>query len=239
MTDIAIGITTRNRPEAFLTTLDRLIRFKPNNAEIFVVDDASHSINLMQYAEWVNHFFIERAGIPKAKNKSLELCYNTGSKHIFLFDDDIYPIKEGWELPYIKSGIHHLSYNFDKAYQGTPKRQSKEINGFKISQIPNGCMLYFTRECIDKVGGFNEGFGLGLYEHTDFTRRIHNAGLTPYKNMDVIGSEKLFYSMDEHGEIERNFSINERVRYLNEGRYLFNQLAASEEYVEFREKDLI
>lgn len=234
MTEIAIAISTHNRSDAFMKSLERMLFFKPDNAEIFVVDDASN--DFYKYAEWVDYHFSERAGIPRVKNKCLELCMETEAKHIFLFDDDIFPIKKGWEIPYIASGIHHLCYTFTTAYKHVAERKKGyEKDGFMIHSLANGCMMYFTRECINTVGGFDERFGLGLYEHTDLTRRICNAGLTPYKCMDVVGSDKLFHSMDEHGEIERNFSITERQELLRKGRDLFHKQSQSKEYIEYRE----
>lgn len=225
---IAIAISTRNRPKEFRKTFYGIESHFPKDAVLLVVDDCSDE----NYAN--AHFrFEKRAGIPKVKNKCLELAMNTGANHIFLFDDDIYPVIDGWEKAYIESGINHLSYSFDEHYHGVNQRQSKIINGFKVSSIPNGCMMYFTRHCIETIGGFDERFGLGCYEHTDLTRRIHNAGLTPYKNMDVIGSDKLFHSMDRHGEIQRNFSMQERSKQLMRGSKLFNQKANDKSFIDY------
>lgn len=229
--NIAVCISTRNRREVFKTCYSNWKKHLPKDACLFVVDDASNE----NYAN-ANYRFEKRAGIPKVKNKCLELCMATNAIHIILSDDDIFPIVDGWEKPYIESGINHLCYTFTTAYKHVAERKKGyEKDGFMIHSLANGCMMYFTRECINTVGGFDERFGLGLYEHTDLTRRIYNAGLTPYKCMDVVGSDKLFHSMDEHGEIERNFSITERQELLRKGRDLFHKQSQSKEYIEYRE----
>lgn len=58
-------------------------------------------------------------------------------------------------------------------------------------------MLYYHRSAIEKVGGFDTVYGRGMYERPDLALRIHNAGLTTWAFADVVGSEKLIYSLDE------------------------------------------
>lgn len=227
---IAISITTRNRPNAFKTSIKNWERFIPENTKVFIVDDNSDPF----YTE-SDYYFTERAGIPKAKNKSLELAYNSGAEHIFLADDDIYPIVQGWELPYINSGVNHLCFTFTESYKGVPQRRPpKRIGKFNSHKLPNGCLLYFSRKCVEVAGGFDERFGLGKYEHLDLTRRIYNLGLIPHPNIDVIGSNKLFHSMDKSGEVERTFNAETCKRLIKENNRLFNQKAKDSTFIPFQ-----
>ena len=231
---IALAITTRNRRSAFMQSIAAWATTRHPRISFFVVDDASE----FPYAD-ADYRFKNRAGIAKAKNKALELAYDSGARHIFLADDDIYPINIEWWKPYVNSGQHHLCYCFKEGYGNTP---SKMILGttadlkFNVYSSPNGCLMYFTRECIDKVGGFDEEYGLGFYEHTDLSLRIHNAGLTRFPFMDVVGSDSLFYSMDRHGEIERTFSSEERDLLIRANSAYFEKNKFSSRYVEFRSK---
>jgi glycosyltransferase involved in cell wall biosynthesis len=81
---------------------------------LVVVDDASDEKKVGLEVDKY-HYFPKRVGIAKSKNKCLELLEKCD--HIFLFDDDFYPIKEGWEQIYIdtaqQTGIHHLCFTFD------------------------------------------------------------------------------------------------------------------------------
>lgn len=226
---IAICITTRNRPEAFARTYANWLMHLPADAKIFVVDDCSDK----QYV-YADFRFSERAGIPKAKNKCFELAYKWGADYIFLSDDDCFPIVDNWFLPYIESGINHLCYTFTSGWEGTPSWSKPIIkNGFNIHTLGCGCMMFFTRKCLDIVGGFDEAFGLGKYEHAEMSRRIHNAGLTPHKFMDVIGSELLFHSMDKHGEVVRTFTNEEQTKLMNEGSTHFWENQKSRKYISF------
>ena len=214
---ISICITTRNRQEAFAMVLKQITKHTKIPFQLVVVDDASD----IPYCIGIPVFrFEQRAGIPAAKNKCLELAKYD---HIFLFDDDTYPICDGWYLPYINSGKEHLCYTFLPYF--------KAKNGFKYHTLGNGCMLYVTRKCIDTIGGFDWNYGLGKYEHVDFSRRIHNAGLTESVFMDVIGSDKLLYCMDQKKEIQRSFTSREMTTLLSSGAKRFAQNRKSREFI--------
>ena len=226
----ALCITTRNRPGAFEKCMKEWLRLIPLDVQIFVVDDASDTI----YSN-PDYRFEERAGIPRAKNKCLELAYEWGAEHIFLADDDVYPIAHDWHLPYVNSGVNHLCFTFTTGFNGTPSWGAGRIEGnLTIHDLGCGCLMYFTRNCIETVGGFDTAFGLGKYEHVDLSRRIHNAGLTPYKFMDVVGSDKLFHSMDQHSEVERSFSRKEMAYLLRSGSNYFEAQHKSTEFKDFR-----
>lgn len=229
MINIAVCISTRNRPKAFRECLENWNKLLPESTRVFIVDDASKP----KYTE-SDYSFRRNAGIPKVKNKCLELAMNSGAKHIFLADDDIYPIDKNWFKPYIESGINHLSFTFTEAYGDSKERSEPiEIDGYYSHRIPCGCLLYFTRKCIDYVGGFDERFGLGTYEHVDLTRRVYEMGLTPHLNMDVIGSERLFYSMDREGKVSRTFSPKVRKKLIESNRLRFYKNKGTKEFIPY------
>lgn len=214
---ISICITTRNRPESFIFVLDKIKQHTNCEYQLIVVDDASDEL----YCN-ADYRFPERSGIPAAKNKCLELAKYD---HIFLFDDDTYPIADEWYLPYVNSGKEHLCFTFLTAFI------KKE--GFKYHTLGNGCMMYLTRKCIDTIGGFDWNYGLGKYEHVDFSRRIHNAGLTESIFMDIENSHELLYCMDKKKEIERSFSREEMRSLLKSGEKYFTKTRRSREYVNY------
>ncbi len=188
---IGIGITTRNRPENYLKCIEAVRKFLPAGAELVVVDDASD----VKYAD-ATFTFLRNVGIAAAKNKCLELLDHCD--HIFLFDDDCWPVVNGWERPYIESGAAHLSFTFDHVF---PKVRNgndmiEEDGTFRYYSNPCGCMLYFRGEAIKTAGGFARRFGKYGNEHVDLSVRIYKLGLTRHPFMDVKGSLSLFHSMD-------------------------------------------
>src|SRR5690606_27630404 len=217
MQKISICITTRNRPKELNTVLERIKKHTKCDYQLIVVDDCSDEV----YCN-ADYRFKERSGIPAAKNKCLELAKHD---HIFLFDDDTYPITNEWYLPYVESGKGHLCYTFLKAYQ------TKE--GFSYHKLGNGCMMYITRKCLEVVGGFDWRFGLGKYEHVNFSRRIHNSGLTEAVFMDVVGSGELLYCMDQNNEVQRCFTKKENDYLLQSGAKHHRLNMNSKEYISY------
>ena len=105
------------------------------------------------------------------------------SGYIFLFDDDCFPIKEGWAEFIIgaskASGQQHMMY-----LKETPTIKTlwtcKGKEPYLITEYNNcaGCMMFLTKEVIEKVGGYGQ-YGFYGAEHAGYSLRIHRAGLTP------------------------------------------------------------
>lgn len=217
---IGLAITTKNREKAFSMCHDKHLEFQPENSRIFVVDDGSEDV----YVD-ADYRYNESVGISTAKNRCLQLMYEAGCSTFWLFDDDAYPLCNDWHLPYLETGIHHLCRTFyahHRVYDNT-----------KTHLLGNGIAMMYSKHCIDTVGGFDTRYKNKL-EHVCLSRRIHNAGLTPYQFVDVIGSDKLIYSMDEHKEIERSLSKKEMNERIKDGYDYFRSKATSKEYIEFR-----
>jgi GT2 family glycosyltransferase len=185
MKTISIGISTRNRPELLEIALKHFHRYMPFNYSVrmMVYDDFSDNEYFDRYFElaykypYISFYFsTPRVGIAKAKNeciRSLRRCSN----YIFLFDDDVFPVKYGWADLYIdtaeKNGIHHMMHLEQRGIL----QKIGEKNGIEEYNNCAGCMLFITKEVVDKVGGFNKNFGIYGYEHVLYTDRIHRSGL--------------------------------------------------------------
>lgn len=204
--NIGIAISTHNRHDVLSRALDHHLKFLPAGALVVVIDDGSAKPVTVPEGVRVIRHDVSR-GIVAAKNSSLEALINGGCEHLFLWDDDAWPIAGGWERPYIDSPEPHLSYQFlDLA--GPRKLKDLTVLYQDDKHIAytgqRGVMLYYHRSAIEKVGGFDPVYGRGMYEHSDLALRIHNAGLTSWAFADVAGSEKLIYSLDEHEAVDRS-----------------------------------
>lgn len=194
---IGIAITTFNRPETLEKTIAEHLKYLPRNARIIVVDDGSDHIpivpdNVELYLNGAN------LGIAASKNRCLELLCDCD--HIFLFDSDCYPITKGWERPYVKTKEPHLLYQFRLPQKPTnDMRELYRDNKIVAYSHTRGAMIYVHRSVLNVVGGMNPAYGLAGYEHPDWTNRIHNAGLTTHRAMDVPNSDKLLYCLDQDG----------------------------------------
>lgn len=155
-------------------TLSYWINFKPHNAKIFIVDDGSYPALF-----GADYRFEISQGVSIAKNKCLEL--SEGFDYVFCVDDDTRPLSASWHLPYIESGLNHACYTFDR-------KIIQITETFTEYEKPCGCMLFFTKYCIDTAGGWDTSFkGYGL-EHVSLSDRIFNMGLTPARYIDATGS---------------------------------------------------
>lgn len=233
---VGIGITARNRPTILANTLDQLKLHTPPEFPVVVVDDASE-VPLPQ----ATARFDENVGIARAKNKCLELLDDAGCDHFFLFDDDCYPIADDWWKPYVDSPEPHLMYGF-KDFFHRPRlgdttllyRDSRHV----AWSHARGCLLYATREVLEKVGGMDPCYGLWGYEHGAWSNRINAAGLTSWRFADVVGSEQLIHSMDEYEEVGSVVPTEVRTAHLiaNAPRYWGEKNELACHFIPYREQ---
>lgn len=234
---IGIGITTRNRPDQIRKTVDQFERFLPPGAKLVVVDDATDDP-----AFEADYRFDQNVGIARAKNKCLEMLADVD--HIFLFDDDAYPVADEWWKPYVDSPEPHLMYQFLDLRVHKIRdvvELYRDAEHFALSG-PRGVMLYVERRVLDIVGGLDPIYGSFGYEHGDWSNRIHHAGLTTHRYADVVGSDQLIHSMDEYEEIQRSVPRRQREQEVARNVHIHNDRrnARYRAYVEYREpRDVI
>lgn len=205
---IGIGITTTpNRKAVLAEALEYWRNFTPQGVVAYVNVDE------------------KMEGVAKAKNACLNQLQHCD--HIFLFDDDCYPIADGWWQPYIDSGIYHLMYQFN--LPGKPLKELYRDDKIVAYDKTRGAMLYVTKEVLKTVGGFDTRYGIAGFEHPDYTTRIHNAGLTVHRAADVVGSDKLLYCLDQDGAVESSIPKGVKGNFR-----LYNKSKHSKEYMEFR-----
>jgi glycosyltransferase involved in cell wall biosynthesis len=160
---IGIGITTYNRDELLLKCLMKIQSHTKSEHMIYVASDSD----------------LDRRGVAYRKNECLQNL--KGCDYIFLFDDDCYPNKDGWDQYIIevakKTGNNHFCYNKEPFCK---IKQSMIIKGESIDcfDASGGVLLFYTKEVITKVGAFYSGYDRYGYEHIGHSIRIFKAGLT-------------------------------------------------------------
>ena len=231
MESIAICITTRNREDTLILSLIRWNTFKPKNADIIVVDDASYMVKM-----GINYRFETQQGIAKAKNKCLEL--SEGYDHVFLVDDDVYPKVQGWEKPYIESGLNHMALTFEKnskgSYYSPSVRKEGTWNGYNTYKAPNGCFLYLSRKAIDTAGGMRPEFGIWGFEHVEYSQRIHLLGLTPHPYIDIPNSLDLIHVCDYYNEVKSSIPANVKGQSGRKNLMIWENLGGKAEFVPYK-----
>lgn len=237
---IGIAISTHNRADVLSRALTQHMKFLPAGALVVVVDDGSKPSAVVPAG--VQLLRNEASlGIVASKNASLTALMDAGCEHLFLWDDDAWPIADGWHLPYIESPEPHLAYQFlDLA-------GPRKLNDLAVLYRDNkhvaytgqrGVMLYYHRSAIEHVGGFDWIYGRGMYEHSDLALRIHNAGLTTWAYADVTGSDKLIHSLDEHEAVDRSVPTADRKALVERNVKIHNERRDTgyTGYVEYRQQ---
>ena len=180
---------------------------------------------IKKYSKGCRLVKVDQYGIADAKNTCLALLEDC--EHIFLFDNDTYPTVVDWHLPYTESGIKHMSYTFNRKVLGF-------YNQCTIYEKPSGCMLYIHNDCLKAVGGFDKEYKIYGGEHEDYSRRVYNAGLTPYPYMDLIVSKTLIHSMDEHNEVVSSLHPTIRSEFLFNNMNRVNNQVNSKEFKPYK-----
>lgn len=203
---IGVGITTRNRSFSLGTSLRYFAEYSSNIDKFVIVDDSSTVESFEQTKELVEESSLsitlrrsnDRLGISKAKNACLAALKDCD--HIFLFDDDIWPIKKGWEEYWVNvnkdNGLGHsmwiVSFN-NPSFVTVAENES-----IKYFQNCMGVLLYFSKQCIANVGGYDTNApSVYGYEHAQMSLRAHRAGFTgnyPYVAPSLCGD--YLYSVD-------------------------------------------
>ena len=180
MTRIGIGITTTpSRPAHLELCLSQMNKHMPKDAMLFVAHDTN------------------KMGVAHQKNKCLEAL--KGCDYVFLFDDDCFPIEDGWADAYISEYIRTGNHHFLKINEMPTIEIKGVIDGITSWTNCAGCMMFLTRSAIQTIGTFNEDFGVYGFEHADYTNRIHKAHLTPYGQYLSCKANDKIYALDLQG----------------------------------------
>lgn len=164
---IGIGVTTYNRPECLSQCLYHINKHTDrSNVTLHIATDTDQ----------------DRKGVAARKNECLRALKECD--YIFLFDDDCWPIKEGW-IDFFK-GAHYLFLD-KEIHQHIWENCYRECGGVFMS---------LTKSMIDKVGAFNEMFDRWGFEHAEYTQRIHKAGFTPHAYLCRENSGDYLYAAD-------------------------------------------
>lgn len=199
---VGIGCTTYNRPECLAKWKKQIAKHTLSLKYSFVFSD-----NKSECLEnWLNkketvisngnygvHVYIaddskERKGVAFRKNECLRALKDCD--YVFLFDDDCYPIKDGWIDFFVNSGEDHLLFLSDNLHNPI-----NDFYDFYVKYYRNcgGCFLFMTKEIVENFGAFNEKFEMYGFEHADYSIRILGAhGKYPM----LIGTEQYIYSED-------------------------------------------
>jgi len=236
---IGVAISTRNRRDTLLEALKHWTQHLPEGAALVVVDDHSEQPFTSDGVTVIRHE--ARRGIAATKNSGIAALMDRGVEHLFLADDDTWPITGDWWRPYVESDEKYFTYcwtHFAKDGAPVPKMKSVYRDSKLVAyQWSMGCLQYVHRDVINTVGGVNPAFGLAFEEHAEWANRIHNAGFTSFIHQDHPDMKGRIYAGDEHYAVQRSFAMQSRSwkqRLIDKNTALRESLKDSTQFVEYR-----
>lgn len=172
---VGIGVTSYNRPQMLEKCLEQIKKHTfSDDVTIYVAQDSDE----------------DRQGVAKRKNECLRALKDCD--YIFLFDDDCWPIRDGWVEFFISgAGNTHVLYLNDKMHNPIHEGYS-----FKTYHDCGGVFMYIPKTALDKIGAFNEDFELWGFEHAEWSLRYYKEFLNTKYYFMLKGTDDYLHSED-------------------------------------------
>ncbi len=235
--NIGVGILSYNRGHSLQRLIESIKRnTNLNNTTVFISDDASTDTETCQYLDSLSldgNFVIlrntQRLGVAGNTNRLLRCLARFND--CLLLNDDVEIIKDGWEYIYQKassnSGIKHFCMRQLGVY-GAKKGDNITFNNIAMTKVPDrphGAILSYTNDVFDKVGYFDEQFGIYGMEHVDWSSRVSRTGIQPAGFYDLEVSSEYFMIHDEKSAVEN------REHLLDNAKKIFKNIDVMRGYI--------
>lgn len=239
---VGLAFTTHNRPDMLERALAAVRQHTPADFVVVVVDDGSNTpAAAPTWARLVRHD--KPLGIPAAKNRCLAELAGLGCREMFLFDDDTWPAAPDWWRPFVESPEPHLQYNWLRfAKDDQPVSGMAEVYrspGLVAYTHSMGCLLYLTSDVLRRVGGMRVEFGVGMHEHIEWSRRIHNAGLTSFAHQSPPAADDRVWAGDRHKSVQSSITVADRQQLLERNDQLLESLVDDQSHVPCGHLDVV
>lgn len=170
-----------------LMTQDFLNNLKdklPKDCEVILVNAGSEPIE--------NPIITKRIDLPE--NQSFSNSFNAGIKvaqgeYVCIINNDAFPTSTDWLDKLLllakKATAFIVSPQNNKSILINYKILAEAKDYYEVAFYPAVCWL-ISRECLDKVGLFDEQFIGGNYEDNDYLERVHQTGGKLLLTKDII-----------------------------------------------------
>lgn len=166
-------------------------------------------------------------GVATTKNRGIAALMDTGCEHLFLADDDVWPVAPQWWQPYVSDPQPHLMHCWGR------RRLITDDGHYTVWSWPRGVILYTERRVIDKVGGMRPEFGRWGGEHAEWSKRIHNTGLTTHRFADLTACRRGVWHCEDYKRSTPS-SVSQDVRDQSTRHELYRRFAGSTDFVDYR-----
>ena len=231
---IGIGILSFNRVRSITRLLDSIRKFTDLSKITVVVSDESTDNSVKKYLRPQKDIVVldnaKRIGIAGNTNRLLR--YLAKFKYKIVFNDDVEIMRSGWERLYpaamISIGYHHFCMRQNGIYGASRSDGKTTTHPSCVIQTvptkPHGAVMAFDNVAFDKVGYFDESFGIYGMEHVDWSNRVSISKIQPTGFHDVVGSEQFFKIHNDRNSMNDN---KEKVQALSVGKNRYKTVASS------------
>lgn len=178
----------------------------------------------------------ERRGVAWARNQVLQRLDHC--EHIFLFDDDCWPVMRGW-AEYWAGQCEAAGVR----YSALPEAFKSGMMDFNI-RAPEviawgggiGAAIYQHRSALDVIGGYNEALHGYGFEDAGRADRAFRAGLTgPTRNACPLRCLAYIHSADVMGENPTpSYTVEEKEAHIAANRQAYLDELAGPVFVPYR-----
>lgn len=141
-------------------------------------------------------------GVAYSKNQNLRALKDCD--HVFLFDDDCWPIHDEWVEFFVDAEQNHLLF-LNEFIHGKP-------NG-NVYKNCGGVFMYMNKPTINRVGAFNEKFNPYGFEHAEYSNRCY--GLTNFY-LCLKKTSKYLRALDYEGYNMSSLTDKQKQKYVRE-----------------------
>lgn len=209
---IGIGVTTYKREDLLAECISKISEYTKSDFTLYVATDTDE----------------DRRGVAYRKNECLKNLKDCD--YIFLFDDDCFPCKEGWETYIIQ--VSYLSKENHFVLQDAKNHKVKNVSFVYPHVLLNlensgGVFMFITKECLKTIGGFYEGYNTYGFEHIGYSFRAYLSKVTSYPFVTIENLNEYIFSHDYQDESFQDemssVSKDDKVNFIEENKAVFEE----------------
>jgi hypothetical protein len=200
---VAVGITTQNRAETVMKTLEAHWKFRSALDMLAIHDDGSEDMTAHRIMNWMSDDPERRVwaearrlrftvtgkvhGIAESKNALLRSLMQSNTDHFVIMEDDVRPLYGQWSQVFVavsqETSVEHLLHLPTKRFGSVRKVEGVVPHEIAWRKFASGMCMYMTRRMVLVTGMFDIRCGRYGYEHN----------LWSSKAMALLGREPELY----------------------------------------------
>ncbi|MCP1237998.1 glycosyltransferase [Gluconobacter kondonii] len=195
---IGVGVTTFNRFEILVETINKLKMYAICELDIVICDDGSvdNTKEITKIYDDISYICGKNKGIAWNKNRALYYLHTIQKCDVvILMEDDVVPNGYGWDLEWSLSSLIYGHINYLPSWI---KEQSSGTGLWYspyVSKLLSGQCSAFSRYALSFVGFIDTRFKRYGHEHVEHTLRMIRAGFGG-KYLDSNKRDCNFFSIE-------------------------------------------